>query len=635
MSNDFELSNYQQDILDYVKLSRGNLLIDAKAGSGKTSTLLLIADELIKSNKKCLFLSFNKSIVEELQYKKPELSDSIKTVHSLGMKFCYSYLCKKHGFNNFDLKLDNKKLRELCKAYYDKYFNKIITGLSSDVMSEQDIKNLHGNLITDFVLLCNFVRLYGMDFNDRKSIDYLANRFCRHLYQYIDDGIPNYWELVPAVLNKTIELFKNPTTTTPDGKPLYYIDFTDMIYFPVYFNMQVPSSIRDSLDTVLVDETQDLSQLQQLFVRKLNTGFNRFIFVGDRNQSIYGFNGADSKAVDRIKMNFSPKELPLSICYRCPEKVVRLAQKFVPDIEWNKDRPDKGTLDVCEYDEMKADIKPGEVIIGRRNRDLLKIYRDFVLKDKRQIKFKNKDMVNSIIRDIGECVRNYQLLYQRGQNIDKFVYDHMKSWSKDTGITSKKNAVYKAELDRFILEYGKEHREEVKSKKIPKRNISIDYLKTCMQEYKDYGAYNYEDENILTVYYDVILEFIEEYKVKHASPLVTDYLDYIDEFLSASLDMYQIPIIGSIHSMKGGEADTIYIYDYPRFPYGWADMSSEDMQQEKNLEYVAVTRAKKNLHLVLIDPETAKSPEQKNKFIEQNDDVISVVNSINKITDNK
>ena len=36
-----------------------------------------------------------------------------------------------------------------------------------------------------------------------------------------------------------------------------------------------------------------------------------------------------------------------------------------------------------------------------------------------------------------------------------------------------------------------------------------------------------------------------------------------------------------------------------------------------------------------IDPETAKSPEQKNKFIEQNDDVISVVNSINKITDNK
>ena len=87
--------------------------------------------------------------------------------------------------------------------------------------------------------------------------------------------------------------------------------------------------------------------------------------------------------------------------------------------------------------------------------------------------------------------------------------------------------------------------------------------------------------------------------------------------------------------MKGGEADTIYIYDYPRFPYGWADMSSEDMQQEKNLEYVAVTRAKKNLHLVLIDPETAKSPEQKNKFIEQNDDVISVVNSINKITDNK
>ena len=41
--------------------------------------------------------------------------------------------------------------------------------------------------------------------------------------------------------------------------------------------------------SILVHNCQDLSMLQQLFVRKLNTGFNRFIFVGDRNQSIYRF----------------------------------------------------------------------------------------------------------------------------------------------------------------------------------------------------------------------------------------------------------------------------------------------------------------------------------------------------------
>lgn len=632
MSRDFELSSYQQDILDYVAMNRGNLLIDAKAGSGKTSTLLLIADELIKAHKSCLFLSFNKSIVEELQYKKPELADSIKTVHSLGLTFIRSYLYKKHG-ENYDVKVESKKLRELCKAYYEANYLDRIKGINSE-LSEQELKTLHGNLITDYVTLCNFIRLYGMDYKDKKSIDYLINRFCRELYRYIDeDGLANYWELVPAVLDRTIELFEHPATTTPDGKPLYFIDYTDMIYFPVYFNMQVPYSIKNKIDTVLVDETQDLSQLQQLFVRKLNTGFNRFIFVGDRNQSIYGFNGADSKAVDRIKSNFMPKELPLSICYRCPEKIVRLAQKQVPDIEWNKDRTDKGLLDTVEYQEMKENIRPGEIIIGRRNRDLLKIYRDFVLTDKRQVKFKNRDMVNSIIRDIGECVRNYQLLYQRGQNIDKYVYDHMNKWSKETGISNKKSAVYKAELDNFVTEYAKEHRDDIKKKKIPKTNITLDFLNTCMQEYKEFGAYEFEEENIATVYFDVIQEFITEYKSKHASVLVKDYLDYIEEFLSASLDMYQVPIIGSIHSMKGGEADTIYIYDYPRFPYGWADMTKEDIQQEENLEYVAVTRAKKNLHLILIDLDTAKSPEQKKRFVEQNDDTISMVMSINRLVD--
>lgn len=254
MSRDFELSSYQQDILDYVAMNRGNLLIDAKAGSGKTSTLLLIADELIKAHKSCLFLSFNKSIVEELQYKKPELTGSIKTVHSLGWSFISNYLYQKHGKDNYKLETESGKLRTLCKAYYDTYFAERIKGLESE-MSEQDLKALNGNLISDFVTICNFIRLYGMDYKDRKSIDYLTNRFCRDLYKYIDeDNLGDYWELVPAVLDKTIELFTNPPSTTPDGKPIYAIDFTDMIYFPVYFDMQIPFFIKNKIDTVLVDE---------------------------------------------------------------------------------------------------------------------------------------------------------------------------------------------------------------------------------------------------------------------------------------------------------------------------------------------------------------------------------------------
>ena len=633
MNRDFELSNYQQDIMDYVSLNRGNLLIDAKAGSGKTSTLLLIADEILNANGNCLFLSFNKSIVEELQMKLPSIASNIKTVHSLGQSFIRSYLYKKHN-TNYELLVESGKLRALVKEYYELYFQARVKAYCEETMGENDIKDLHTNLITDFVTICNFIRLYGRDYNDAKSIDYIMNRFCRYIYDYIDEVIPNYYDLVYAVLNKTIELFEHPTDTTADGKPVYVIDFVDMIYFPVYFNMNVPYSLRNSLDTVLIDESQDLSQLQQLFIRKLNTGFNRFIFVGDRNQSIYGFNGADTEAIDRIKFNFGPRELPLSICYRCPEKIVRLAQKFVPSIEWNTLREDKGVLKTVVYDTMKSMIQPGEVIIGRRNRDLLQIYRDFVLKDKRPVKFKNRDMVNAINRDITSCVKDYLKLYAKNQNIDRVVYEHMKQYEAETG-NHKKSPLYKGEMDQFIKEYVKEHREDFRVKKIMKTNHTLDYLVTCMEEYKNDGAYNYEDDTILTEYYETILEFMEEFKERHSSILVKDFLDYIESFLTASLDQYNVPVISSIHSMKGGEADTVYIYDYPRFPYGWADMSREDMQQEENLQYVAVTRAKKNLYLILLDISKAKDEKQKERMEEQNSETISTVGDINRIVDVK
>ena len=925
---DFELSKYQQDIVDYVKYNKSNLLIDAKAGSGKTSTLILIADELLKSGQKCLFLSFNKSIVDELKLKIPAMSSNIKTVHSLGLSFIRSYLYKKHNTNYeiIDMDIGKKKVRELCKSYYDKYFMNTITDYCKETMSEQEIKEVHTNNVTDFVSICNFIRLYCGDYSDQKTIEYITNRFCKTLPVYIDEVLPNYYELVPAVINKILNMFEYPEQNT-EGKYQYAIDFLDMIFLPVYYNMSVPYSLKDSLDTILIDESQDLSQLQQMFVRRLSTGFNRFIFVGDRNQCqpagtkilmadltekniedikvgdmvvsydteagyfrqqtirckgnkvletkrlkadgyynvvldngkssnytynhkcyakintdegyityimgtndgkyrightklfnnnskvngfglrirmrqekckygwvlnyhkdkesaymeeqllsykyqipqciftdgithkiprnsiewfynnfgydniknnvikclkdygrsidypfvtvgdykrhitrkgisvyetcnlipeimefmyfdennkkrhyrnkcnvvgasyskiksitykqdecyvyclkidklenyvadkilthncIYGFNGADTKAIDRIKSNFVPKELPLSICYRCPEKIVRLAQDNVPSIEWNKDRLDKGTLETITYSQMKKNIGPGNMIIGRKNRDLLTIYKDFTLNDKREVKFKNKDMVTAIQRDITQCIRDYMLNYAKNLNIDRVVYEYMDKFAATNNI-SKNSTLYKAELNNFIKTYAKEHKDELSSKQIMKSHQTLDYLDKCMTEYKLDGAYQYEEDNILTSYFDIIIDFIEEYKKTHSSILVADFVSYMEDFLNASLTKYNVPIISSVHSMKGGEADTVYIYDYPRFPYYWSGQTSEDEQQEKNLQYVAITRAKKNLYLILQDPVKAKSPEQAERIEENNDNCVARVDEINNLVDN-
>ena len=133
MMEKFELSQYQKDIMNYIDNTNSNLLVDAKAGSGKTSTLILVSEKLNQQNQNSIFLSFNKSIVEELQEKLPD--SIVKTIHSLGMTFIRSYLYKKHN-KNYVLEVDSSgtKLRTLCKEYYDKYFKPIVTEVNKEIM---------------------------------------------------------------------------------------------------------------------------------------------------------------------------------------------------------------------------------------------------------------------------------------------------------------------------------------------------------------------------------------------------------------------------------------------------------------------------------------------------------------------
>lgn len=81
-------SKYQKTVYTYIKIGKGNAVIDAVAGSGK-STTIVNALKQIPSAKRVLFLAFNKAIVEELKIKIGNLPNvDIKTLHSLGASIC-------------------------------------------------------------------------------------------------------------------------------------------------------------------------------------------------------------------------------------------------------------------------------------------------------------------------------------------------------------------------------------------------------------------------------------------------------------------------------------------------------------------------------------------------------------------
>jgi len=107
------------------------------------------------------------------------------------------------------------------------------------------------------------------------------------------------------------------------------IDFDDQIYITACFGAPLPR-----YPLVIVDEAQDLNALQHQMIRRLG---DRLVMIGDPAQAIYGFRGALSNSMDQLAKHFSPKTLPLTVSFRCPQAVIRHAQQFVPDIEpWDQ-----------------------------------------------------------------------------------------------------------------------------------------------------------------------------------------------------------------------------------------------------------------------------------------------------------
>ena len=621
----FKLSTYQENILNTVKSTNKNILVDAKAGSGKTSTLILISEAIQKQGNKCLFLAFNKHIVEELKGKMDTTDCAIKTIHSLGYSYLRSFLYRQYG-QNYKMDLDENKLREIVKHKFeeDGYQQSVIEHNIDKTGTE--LKDFIRTLISETCHLINFCRFHMTNYHEQDKVRKLALSCCRTIIEE-NIGFDNYPTLVESVIDKLKNDFENPEII--DGLPTYKVDFTDMIYFPVYYKMIPPWSIKEYLDYVLVDECQDLSELQQEFLKTLGNN-SRFIFVGDEKQAIYGFAGADTKSIFKLTQRYDLEQLPLNICYRCPKKVIKLVQQEVlPTIEYNKERPDVGEVYCIERSEIIKNLEKNDVIITRRNSDLLRLFIDLSVKKKIQVRLLNKDLVNSVTNNLTRIVNSYIEKYNKGLNIEKELFE----WMAEKGIP--KQVLKQTNLDKDVEDKIIQLMKDRKNKSITKQKHTVDYLIKCMTEYKTQGNYNQKNMETgeldeLTAYYHIIESFIDMFKQKVNALTVKDLITFIENFLSLN-ENKEVPTLSTIHKMKGGEADNIFIYDYPRFPYCYSNMSEDDQQQEVNLQYVALTRAKKKLYLVLTVP-TERELQSENgieRVQEMNERVKTVVDSIN------
>jgi len=307
MSTEFKPSPYQQDIFDFVRAGTESGIIEAVAGSGKTTTIVESL-KFISKDKFVLFLAFNKAIATHLdEILKRLRMDNVKaaTFHSTG------FGAWMNANRDHKIRVEANKVRDLCREW----------------IAEGDLKDYMG-----FVMkLVGLAKGFGMGYLipdtgeswheliDHFDVSLNTDRSGRGSKEVTEErGI----ELAKMILQKSIE----------DAE--YVIDFDDMLYMPLIKDLRFRQ-----YDYVFVDEAQDTNGVQIALLKRMLKPGGRLIAVGDPYQAIYGFRGADSEAMSRIANEFDCHVLPLSVSYRCPQNVVQAAKEFVPIIEAHEHAP--------------------------------------------------------------------------------------------------------------------------------------------------------------------------------------------------------------------------------------------------------------------------------------------------------
>lgn len=317
-------STYQLAIFDLIENGDCSIIIDAKAGSGKTTTIVEACKRL-PAGASVLFLAFNTAIVAELKARLPE-HIACATFNSCGWRAWLSFTGKKY------MKIEDKKTLNIIWDYF----------------SDDDVK-LYSSFVNKMVALAKSSGLTPADSDEK----WLAVQ--DHHGVCLDSEEGDYDRalfLAKKTLTKSIELAAT------------ICDFNDQLYMP-----WLRAARFQKYDFVFIDESQDTNSVQKDLLTPLLKPNGRLIAVGDPNQAIYGFRGADATSMEQIRQKFNATVLPLSISYRCAKSIIREAQKYVPAIEYSPTAPEGSVESLLGY--TINDFGDNDALLCRNNAPLI------------------------------------------------------------------------------------------------------------------------------------------------------------------------------------------------------------------------------------------------------------------------
>lgn len=496
----FETTPAHAAIFACIEKGDDNLVLEAVAGSGKTTTIIKSLS-LIPKDKSVLFLAFNKSIADKLSAELNALglnNVQAMTLNALGHR---SYIAWR---NRLPVRLDTDKVRGIAKElmtpgdfrYYGPVVSRLVRLAKSAGIVPAGVPGCSAGILSDTV--DNWIGLI------------------EHFDVDLPDGASDV-----VIVDFARKVLKESCATQD------VIDFDDQLLLTYAYGCPVKQ-----FDWVFVDEAQDLSPLQhELVARAMKPGTGRLVAVGDANQAIYGFRGADSNSMGKLAARFNCKKLPLHVSYRCPQSVVTFAQRYVGHIMAHASAP-MGTVDTNAKPFDAMEFKPGDMVVCRFNAPLVQGAYNLL-----------RRRIPCVIlgREVGQGL--LALIRKLRATDVKTMLDRLSAWETK-------------EAERFR-----------------------------QQDKEEKAAAVHDKAETIRVFAESADSVAE--------------VERAIERMFADKSSDDVVTLSTVHKAKGKEAERVFIINFHEMPCRWAK-SDWQQQQEINLIYVAVTRAKSHLGLVVV-----------------------------------
>jgi DNA helicase-2/ATP-dependent DNA helicase PcrA len=573
MNNDF-LKDLNKDQIDAVMQKDGPMIILAGAGSGKTRVLTYKVVNLIRQGvdpTNILMVTFTNKAANEMKERmrkfieKKERNNydfpTIATFHALCAKILRidgHFIEIPKNFIIYDSQDQKDAIKEafnLLNLSLKEYKPSSVLGTISQAKNE----------LIDETQYPSFARGHFQEVVSRVYV----------IYQKImkENAALDFDDLI----SKTIELFrKSPETLEKYQNKFRYI---------------------------LIDEYQDTNHAQYLLSKMLSDKWKNICVVGDFSQSIYSFRGADFLNLAKFKEDFKgTKTFSLSQNYRSTQKILDAASSV---ISRNNSHP---VLKLWTENESGEDVSVYEALNEQREAE-------FIIEEVEKIKYQNPDLryydfatlyrTNAQSRAIEEVFIHrgipYILIggtrfYERKEIKDVLAYLKVLANPKDKISLRRIEKLGKGKFAKFLDFQGK-----IEGKDLSQDTINI--MDSVLKNTDYLSMYDEKDEEDL-----VRLENIKELRsVAIAFTNLDVFLEnvslveqeYIPEDIKDDNGKKDAISLMTLHAAKGLEFSVVFMVGMEEglFPHSRSLMEKSELEEERRLCYVGMTRAKEKLFL--------------------------------------